>query len=189
MKKEISRKTNETNIEVSVEFPGKERKIDIGCGFLSHMTDLMCSRAGIGICLKASGDTEVDYHHLTEDIGITLGQLFREIAKEGSIARYGWCLLPMDGSLARVALDFSGRGGSYFSGSFPSEKCGDFDMELIPEFFRGFAREGGITIHIALLETDNSHHAAEAVFKAVGMALKQALAPSEQAQSTKGLWL
>lgn len=189
MKKEVKRDTNETHIEVSVEFPGKERKIEIGCGFLAHMTDLMFSRAGIGICLKTKGDTEVDYHHLSEDIGITLGHLLREIAKEGGIARYGWCILPMDGSLVRVALDFSGRGGSYFSGSFPSEKCGDFDMELIPEFFRGFAREGGMTLHIALLETDNSHHAAEAVFKAVGMALRQALSPSDQSPSTKGLWL
>ena len=189
MKKEVKRKTNETDIEVSLEFPGKERKIETGCGFLSHMVDLMFSRACIGICLKAKGDTEVDFHHLTEDIGITLGQLLREIAKEGGIARYGWCILPMDGSLARVALDFSGRGDSYFSGSFPSEKCGDFDMELIPEFFRGFAREGGITLHIALLETDNSHHAAEAVFKAVGMALWQALSHSDRALSTKGLWL
>ena len=189
IKKEVKRKTNETDIEGSLEFPGKERKIETGCGFLSHMVDLMFSRACIGICLKAKGDTEVDFHHLTEDIGITLGQLLREIAKEGGIARYGWCILPMDGSLARVALDFSGRGASYFSGSFPSEKCGEFDMELIPEFFRGFAREGGMTLHIALLETDNSHHAAEAVFKAVGMALRQALSPSDQAPSTKGLWL
>lgn len=147
MKKEVKRKTNETDIEVSLEFPGKERKIETGCGFLSHMVDLMFSRACIGICLKAKGDTEVDFHHLTEDIGITLGQLLREIAKEGGIARYGWCILPMDGSLARVALDFSGRGASYFSGSFPSEKCGEFDMELIPEFFRGFARGGHDSPH------------------------------------------
>ncbi len=133
MKKEIKRKTNETDIEVSLEFPGKERKIEIGCGFLSHMmTDLMCSRACIGICLKAKGDTEVDFHHLTEDIGITLGQLLREIAKEGGIARYGWCILPMDGSLARVALDFSGRGASYFSGSFPQKNAANSTWNSFP---------------------------------------------------------
>jgi len=189
MKKDARRKTNETEIEVSLEFPGIKRRIGIGCGFLAHMIDLMFSRAGIGICLEAKGDTEVDFHHLTEDIGIVLGQMLREIAKEGGIARYGWCILPMDGALARVALDFSGRGASYFSGSFPSEKCGDFDMELVAEFFRGVAREGGITLHVALLEADNSHHAAEAVFKAVGMALGQALSPSDRAPSTKGLWL
>lgn len=189
MKKETKRTTNETDIEISLEFPGKDRQIDIGCGFLAHMVDLMFSRAGIGIYLKAKGDTYVDFHHLTEDIGITLGKLIREIAKEGGIARYGWSILPMDGSLARVALDFSGRGGSYFSGSFPSEKCGEFDTELVPEFFRGLAREGGMTLHIALLETDNSHHASEAVFKAVGAALNQALSPSVNAPSTKGLWL
>ncbi len=190
MTSEISRKTNETCIEISLGRPGTERQIEIReCGFIAHMIDLMFSRAGIGITIKACGDTEVDHHHLTEDIGIVLGRLLRERARENKIERYGWCLLPMDGSLVRVALDFSGRGGSYFSGSFPSEKCGDFDMELIPEFFRGFAREGGITLHIALLETDNSHHAAEAVFKGVGMALRQALSPSEQTPSTKGIWL
>ena len=109
MKKDARRKTNETEIEVSLEFPGIKRRIGIGCGFLAHMIDLMFSRAGIGICLEAKGDTEVDFHHLTEDIGIVLGQMLREIAKEGGIARYGWCILPMDGSLARVALISAGE--------------------------------------------------------------------------------
>ncbi|NLX83999.1 MAG: imidazoleglycerol-phosphate dehydratase [Synergistaceae bacterium] len=189
MKKKIIRNTNETSIELCIESPGTERNIDIGCGFLAHMIDLMFSRAGISISLKAEGDTYVDYHHLTEDIGIVLGQILRETAKGKKINRYGWCLLPMDGSLARVALDFSGRGRAFFSGTFPSEKCGDFDMELVPEFFNGLAREGGITLHVSLLETDNSHHSAEAIFKGVGMALRQALSSSEQQPSTKGLWL
>ena len=190
MKTEIIRDTKETQIKLTLEFPGTERKTDTGCGFLNHMLDLFCHRAGLGIELIAHGDIEVDYHHLTEDVGIALGQALRTIAKElGSIHRYGWCLLPMDGSLARVALDFSGRGGAYWEGEFPTEKCGDFDLELVPEFFRAMAREGGITIHNGLLAADNSHHASEAVFKGMGMAVKQALAPADSDPSTKGMWL
>ena len=120
---------------------------------------------------------------------MVMGQALRRIAAERPIRRYASALLPMDGSLARIALDFSGRGGLWWRGEFPSQKCGDFDTELVPEFFAGFAREAGLTLHIALLETDNSHHAAEAVFKGVGLALKEALAPSESAPSTKGVWL
>ena len=190
MKAEIIRETKETQVELVLDTLSAERSVKIKCGFLSHMTDLLCHRAGLGIELKAEGDTEVDFHHLTEDIGIAFGQALKALAKErGNIARYGWTLLPMDGSLARIALDFSGRGASYFKGEFPCDKCGDFDLELVPEFFRAMAREGGITLHIALLETDNSHHAAEAVFKGVGAALRQALAPASSDPSTKGLWL
>jgi len=189
MKAELVRNTKETEIALSLEYPGTDRNLDISCGFMSHMIDLMCSRAGLGISLKAIGDINVDYHHLAEDIGIVFGQVLRVIAKSQPINRYGWSLLPMDGSLVRVALDFSGRGEAYWKGSFPAEKCGDFDMELIPEFFKAFAREGGITLHIAILEADNSHHAAEAAFKGTGMAIRQALLPSSQDPSTKGLWL
>lgn len=189
MKTELERETKETRIKLSLEYPDCERKIDIGCGFLAHMLDLMCHRAGLGIDLTAKGDTEVDYHHLAEDIGICMGQSLRALVKDKKINRYGWCLLPMDGSLARVALDFSGRGAAYCSCPFPAEKCGDFDLELVPEFFRALAREGGITLHIAILEADNSHHAAEALFKGVGMAMRQALVLSEGEPSTKGLWL
>ncbi len=190
MTNKIVRKTNETSVEAALAGKEDDRRINIrGCGFLAHMIDLMFSRAGIGIDLKASGDTHVDQHHIAEDIGIVIGQLLRERIKEQKGGRYGWCLIPMDGSLASVAMDFSGRGRSYFSGEFPSEKCGDFDMELVPEFFSGFAREGGITLHISILAADNSHHAAEAVFKGVGMALRQVLSCSEEQPSTKGEWL
>lgn len=190
MKTEVLRKTKETEISLVLEYPGTERKIETGCGFITHMIDLMCHRAGLGITIKAKGDIEIDYHHLAEDLGISLGQALRAIAKEsGAINRYGWSLLPMDGSLARVALDFSGRGGAYFKGSFPTEKCGDFDMELIFEFFLALAREGGITLHIGILEADNSHHIAEAIFKGVGIAIRQALCPDSINPSTKGKWL
>ncbi len=182
------RKTRETEIELTLSVGG-ERRVDIGCGFLSHMLDLMCHRAGLGLQLAAAGDVQVDFHHLTEDIGIVLGRALREIASASPVRRYGSALLPMDGSLARIALDFSGRGGLWWSGAFPSQRCGDFDMELVPEFFSGFAREAGLTLHIAVLEADNSHHAAEAVFKGVGLALKEALESSLCEPSTKGTWL
>lgn len=189
MKSEISRETKETKIYLELEYGGTERSLKPDCGFLGHMLDLMCHRAGLGVKLEAAGDVEIDFHHLSEDIGIVFGQCLREIARAEPRNRYGWCLLPMDGSLARVALDFSGRGGCYFKGAFPSERCGDFDLELIPEFFSAMAREGGITLHIEILAADNSHHAAEAIFKGVGMAFRQALYPAESDPSTKGLWL
>lgn len=189
MKSGISRETNETQLYLELECGGAERSLKLECGFLAHMLDLMCHRAGLGASLAAKGDTWVDFHHLAEDIGIAFGQCLRDIAKAEPRNRYGWCLMPMDGSLARVALDFSGRGGCYFTGGFPSEKCGSFDLELVPEFFRAMAREGGITLHIEILAADNSHHAAEAVFKGVGAALRQALSPSVSDPSTKGLWL
>ena len=175
---EIIRNTKETQIELTLSDESRERSIDINCGFLSHMLDLLCHRAALGLVIKARGDVEVDSHHLAEDAGIALGQALRKIAAAAPIR-----------SLARVALDFSGRGGLWWKGEFPSQKCGDFDMELVPEFFAGFAREAGLTLHIALLETDNSHHAAEAAFKGVGLALKEALAPAQTDPSTKGLWL
>ncbi len=190
MKAEIVRMTDETQIELELTMPGEESLIEIECGFLSHMVNLLCHRANMGIKLKAKGDTEVDYHHLAEDIGIAMGEALKSMARQsGKINRYGWALLPMDGSLARIALDFSGRGGCFFKGNFPSERCGGFDLELVPEFFKAMARSGGITLHIAILEADNSHHAAEAIFKGMGLSLRQALAPSSVDPSTKGMWL
>ncbi|MDO5116253.1 MAG: imidazoleglycerol-phosphate dehydratase [Synergistaceae bacterium] len=185
----IRRETKETQIELTLSSERSERAIDINCGFLAHMLDLFCHRAKLGIKLTARGDVEVDAHHLTEDVGIVLGQALRELAAARPIRRYGWALLPMDGSLARVALDFSGRGGLCWRGEFPQPRCGDFDMELTPEFFAALAREARLTLHIALLETDNSHHAAEAAFKGVGVAVAEALVPAGGEPSTKGLWL
>lgn len=190
MKTELNRESKETKIFLQLEHPGAERDIKTECGFLNHMLELMCHRAGLGVALAAKGDVEVDFHHLVEDVGIAFGHCLKEVARAEPRERYGWCLLPMDGSLARVALDFSGRGGCYFSGTFPGARCGDFDLELVPEFFRALSREGGITLHAAILEADNSHHAAEALFKGVGLALRQALTPVPgAAPSTKGLWL
>ncbi|MDR3321259.1 MAG: imidazoleglycerol-phosphate dehydratase [Synergistaceae bacterium] len=195
----INRNTRETKISLILSHPAPSgsSKIKISCGFLAHMLELMAHRGKLGLDIEASGDLHVDAHHLTEDVGIVLGTALREMITSSGQAgstnsprnRYGWCLLPMDGSLARVALDLSGRGGLHWEGSFPTDKCGDFDLELVPEFFRGFCRESRSTLHIALLAVDNSHHAAEAVFKGVGIALDMALATSSTEPSTKGEWL
>ena len=188
----IIRNTKETQIELLLDRTDLSRKIETNCGFLSHMLDLFLARAGMGCTIVAKGDTEVDYHHLTEDMGIVMGEALNALAKEalakGGIGRYGHSLLPMDGSLALVALDFSGRGGYYFDGKFPTQKCGDFDAELVNEFFHAVARSG-ITLHIQILASDNTHHVAEAMFKGFGLAVKQALQPSNSEASTKGVLL
>ncbi|MDR1944105.1 MAG: imidazoleglycerol-phosphate dehydratase [Synergistaceae bacterium] len=189
----VSRNTRETQIDLSISYPAEhgEREIDVPCGFLAHMLELLSHRGRLGLELKASGDVCVDAHHLTEDIGIVLGLAVKEmlLSEKTARVRYGWCLLPMDGSLARVSIDVSGRGGLFWEGVFPTDKCGDFDMELVPEFFRGFCRESRATLHVALLAADNSHHAAEAVFKGVGVALDAALKKADIEPSTKGEWI
>jgi imidazoleglycerol-phosphate dehydratase len=155
------------------------------------MLELMSHRGRLGLVLEASGDVHIDAHHLTEDVGIVLGMALKEMLQSEKTprARYGWCLLPMDGSLVRIAIDLSGRGGLYWEGSFPTDKCGDFDLELVPEFFSGFCRESRATMHIGILAADNSHHAAEALFKGAGLALDMALAPTAIDPSTKGEWI
>lgn len=190
----IERNTKETQISLSLSHPidvSKQSRIDIPCGFLAHMLELMAHRGRLCLEIEARGDMHVDAHHLTEDAGIVLGMALKNLLQVEAVSRkrYGWCLLPMDGTLAQVALDLSGRGGFYWEGDFPTEKCGDFDLELVPEFFRGFCRESRATLHVRLLAVDNSHHAAEAVFKGVGMALDMALAPADVAPSTKGEWM
>jgi imidazoleglycerol-phosphate dehydratase len=189
----VTRNTRETSVTLTLSYPSPSASggIDIQCGFLAHMLELMSHRGRLGLRVEARGDVHVDAHHITEDIGIAAGMALREaIASEAvSRRRYGLCLLPMDGSLARIALDISGRGGLFWEGSFPTDRCGEFDLELVPEFFRGFCRESRTTLHVALLAADNSHHAAEAVFKGVGLALDMALSPADIEPSTKGEWI
>ncbi len=184
MHQPVNRTTRETSIRISLtgnSFP----VVDTPCGFLSHMLEQFSFHSGIGLEITAKGDTHVDFHHLVEDCGIVLGRALRTLPENRNIHRYGWSLLPMDGSLAQVAVDVSGRGFLAWNVSFPTEKCGDFDLELLPEFFRAFCRESGITIHVDGLRVDNSHHMAEAVFKGFGRSLAQALLPSEGPSSTK----
>ncbi len=185
---EYARKTAETDVSVIIEPTPGDSLIETPSGFFSHMMELLVHNSGWTLDLKARGRKGEDLHHLVEDTAIALGRALYSWYPGIPRSRYGWCAVPMDGSLVLVAVDISGRGGSYFMGTFPSPSCGDFEMELVPEFFAAFAREARLTLHIRLMEADNSHHAAEAAFKAAGRALRQALEPSSSRPSSKGVW-
>ena len=173
----IERTTTETAIRLSLNLDGSGAyEVDSGCGFLNHMLTLFARHGRFDLNLTCVGDTEVDYHHSTEDIGICLGRAVREaLGDMRGITRYGSMLLPMDEALVLCALDLSGRGGCYPELRIPTEKVGDFDTELCAEFFYAFAREAGVTLHLRQLAGENSHHILEACFKAFGRALRQAV--------------
>lgn len=171
----ISRKTAETDINLTISLDGGERKVDTGCGFLDHMLTLFAFHGGFGLEVKCNGDTHVDYHHTVEDTGIVLGQAIRgSLGLKGAINRYGSIILPMDEALVLAAVDISGRPYLGYSASIPAEKVGDFDTELAEEFLLAFTRSLGCTLHIRQLAGKNSHHIIEAMFKALGRALKEA---------------
>lgn len=190
---EIVRTTKETDIKLSLNLDGKgESNIDSGCGFLNHMLTLFAKHSGIDLNVKCVGDIDVDYHHTTEDIGISLGEALGEaLCDKRGIVRYGQCLLPMDESLVLSAIDLSGRVHLGFRMSIPTEKIGDFDSELIEEFFYGFVRGSKATLHIKQMDGTNSHHLAEAAFKSVGRSIRQAVSIDErfanEMPSTKGV--
>jgi len=184
----IERRSLESVIAISFEPVPGNIDISTDSGFLDHMLRLLANNAGWTVSLKASGDSAVDHHHLVEDTGIVLGQALFEWYPSSPRARYGWCAMPMDSSLVLVAVDLSGRGSCVFKGGFPTCSCGNFDTELVPEFFRALSREARAAIHIRILEGDNSHHICEATFKGFGRAIAQALAPGNVEPSTKGLW-
>ena len=189
---EIKRKTAETNIFVILELDGSgSSKINTGCGFLDHMLTLFAKHARFNLEVTCDGDVQVDYHHTVEDIGICLGMAFaRAIDQKRGIRRYGDTLLPMDEALILSALDISGRGESYYELCIPTEKVGDFDTELCEEFWRAFARDAGITLHLRQLAGKNSHHIIEGAFKAVARSLRTAVsidtAFADDIPSTKG---
>ena len=190
---EISRKTAETDIRLSLNLDGDgTSNIDTGCGFLDHMLTLFAKHARFDLEVTCDGDVQVDYHHTTEDIAICLGMAFaRAIDQKRGIRRYGDTLLPMDEALILSALDISGRGESYYELSIPTEKVGDFDTELCEEFWRAFARDAGITLHLRQLSGKNSHHIIEGAFKSVARSLRTAVsidpAFANDIPSTKGL--
>ncbi len=174
-KYELNRRTFETDITLAINLDGGEIEVDSGCGFLDHMLNLFAHHGQFGLKLKCVGDTNVDYHHTTEDIGICLGTAFAEaLADKCGIIRYGDIILPMDEALILCAVDISGRSFLSCEVNPPTEKVGDFDTELIKEFLLGFVRTSGITLHVRQLAGENSHHILEGVFKALGRALKQA---------------
>ena len=189
MVQNYERKTRETAVTVEMEPVGGTVRLEIPCGFLRHMLELFAFHAGIGLFVRATGDVDVDFHHLTEDVGILLGRAFRRTGMDEPCQRYGWCALHMDGSLVLAAVDISGRGHFEWKGAFPSKKCGDFDLELVPEFWKALCREGKITFHARALAADNSHHLAEALFKGAGRAFRSALEPAERLESTKGTFV
>ncbi len=189
----IVRKTAETDIKLELNIDGSgNSKIDSGCGFLNHMLTLFSRHGRFDLNLSCKGDTNVDYHHTAEDIGICLGKAFTEALGDlRGITRYGSMILPMDETLMLSAIDISGRGFLSFDCIFPTEKIGDFDSELVKEFWLGFVRSFNVTLHIKMISGENSHHIAEAIFKSVARAissatLKDARFPNE-IPSTKGV--
>ncbi len=190
---EIKRKTAETDIFITLELDGNgQSNINTGCGFLDHMLTLFAKHARFNLEVTCNGDVQVDYHHTTEDIAICLGMAFaRAIDQKRGIRRYGDTLLPMDEALILSALDISGRGESYYELSIPTEKVGDFDTELCEEFWRAFARDAGITLHLRQLAGKNSHHIIEGAFKSVARSLRTAVSIdadfANDIPSTKGL--
>jgi len=189
MAKRYERRSSETAIEFEFLPQGEKNRVESPCGFLNHMIDLFLHHAGIPGRLSATGDVEVDAHHLTEDVGILMGAAFLDLFRRGPCERYGSIALPMDGTLVLVALDISGRGGLTWNADFPTSRCGEFDTELVKEFWTAFSREARLTLHLHALTVDNSHHLSEAAFKGIGRALKAALAPACGETSTKGLWV
>lgn len=188
----IKRKTKETDIEVSVNLDGTgAANIATGIGFFDHMLDLLARHSRIDLTVKAVGDLHIDYHHTTEDTGIALGQAVRQaLGNMAGITRYAGVHMPMDETLSRVVIDISGRPFLVFKAAFPRDKIGEFDTELVREWFQAFAIHAGVTLHVETLYGDNSHHIAESCFKGLARALRTAVAIDPKAAgeipSTKG---
>ena len=187
----IDRTTNETNINLILNLDGVGKGIiKTNVPFFDHMVDQLTFHSQIDLELRAQGDVEIDYHHTVEDCGICLGKAFSEaMGDKKGIKRYGFFLLPMDDALIRVALDFSGRSFLSWKVRFPTSSVGDFDLELVREFFNSFSTNSGATIHVEMLDGFNSHHISEAIFKGMGKAIKMAIARDERLDSipsTKG---
>lgn len=192
-KAEVNRKTAETDIVLSLELDGTGKSvIDTGCGFMDHMLTLFASHGRFDLNVTCKGDTYVDYHHSVEDIGIALGKAFKEaLGDKRGIHRYGDTILPMDEALILSAVDFSGRSYLGFNLTIPTEKVGDFDTELVEEFWMGFVRQAECAIHFRQLSGKNSHHIIEGAYKSIGRSLRQAVAIDQEFSgeipSTKGV--
>ncbi len=188
----IARKTNETEISVSVNLDGTGvHHMASGVGFFDHMLDQLSRHSLIDMSVTCKGDLHIDAHHTVEDVGIALGQAIKDaLGDKKGIRRYASSDLPMDGTLTRAALDVSGRPFLVFRAEFSRDKVGDLDTELFREFFQAFAMNAGITLHIENFYTDNNHHLAESMFKAVARALRDAVEidprAADRVPSTKG---
>ena len=188
----VSRETLETQIDVTVNLDGQgNTAFETGLPFLDHMLDQVARHGMMDIDIRASGDLHIDAHHTVEDIGITFGQAMAQaVSDKRGIRRYGHAYVPLDEALSRVVIDFSGRPGLEYAVDYPRARVGDFDVDLLHEFFQGFANHAQVTLHIDCLRGSNSHHIAETVFKAFGRAMRMALeadpAMGDQLPSTKG---
>ncbi|MFW6456907.1 MAG: imidazoleglycerol-phosphate dehydratase HisB [Planctomycetota bacterium] len=192
-KTQVERQTGETSIRLEINLDGSgTSNIDTGVGFLDHMLELFARHGQFDLTVKATGDTDVDNHHTTEDVGIVLGTACQKaLGDKKGITRFADVRLPMQEALTQTAVDISGRSFCAYKVSFPNNRVGDFEMELVEEFFRSFAQNAGITLHIDLVRGTNSHHISESIFKGVARALRDAVAPDsetlDEVPSTKGV--
>ena len=188
----VTRNTLETQISVTVNLDGAGvSRLDTGIPFLEHMIDQIARHGLVDIDISAKGDLHIDDHHTAEDIGITLGQAFaRALGDKTGIQRYGFAYVPLDEALSRVVIDFSGRPGIEYRVEYPRARIGNFDVDLIHEFFQGFVNHALATLHIDNLTGVNAHHIAETIFKAFGRAVRVAMSADERmagvVPSTKG---
>lgn len=189
----IERDTLETQITISVNLDGQgEAKFNTGVPFFEHMLEQIARHGMIDLDVHANGDTHIDDHHTVEDVGISFGQaIHKAIGDKKGITRYGHAYVPLDEALTRVVIDLSGRPGLVFNADFTRERIGNFETELVLEFFQGFVNHANATLHIDCLRGHNSHHQAETIFKAFGRALRMALTADERMAgkmpSTKGV--
>ena len=188
----IDRKTNETNISLSLNLDGEgKRSVSTGIGFFDHMLDLLAKHALFDLEIKATGDTNVDFHHTVEDVGICVGLAVKEaLGDKAGIVRFSNVSVPMQESLANIALDISGRSALVFNAKLDSQKIGDFDSELIKEFLEAFTVNAGLNLHVNVPYGENAHHIAEAIFKGIAKALDRATRVDERTNevpSTKGV--
>ena len=188
----VERNTLETQISVTIDLDGTGKaEFDTGVPFLEHMLDQVARHGMIDLAIRAKGDLHIDAHHTVEDIGIALGQAFNKaLADKKGIRRYGHAYVPLDESLSRVVIDFSGRPGLEYHANYPRARIGEFDVDLIHEFFQGFINHALATLHIDCLRGKNAHHIAETIFKAFGRAVRMAIEVDPRMQgimpSTKG---
>lgn len=182
--------TGETDIEITLCLDGSRKMhVDTGVGFFNHMMQLFASHSGFDLDVRATGDLEVDNHHTVEDIGIVLGQCFREaIGDKRGIRRYSTFFVPMDEVLARVSVDVSGRGYLRYENPFTAERIGDFETEVLEDFLYAFCTNAGINLNVRILDAGNNHHMCEAIFKAMARALKEAVTvEGDEIPSSKGV--
>ncbi|MCD6409445.1 MAG: imidazoleglycerol-phosphate dehydratase [Candidatus Verstraetearchaeota archaeon] len=184
---EVERRTRETEVKAALQLVGGEVDVETGIPFLNHLVETLAKYAGIGLKLAAKQLKRVDDHHVAEDTALTLGEaLRRALSERGAVKRFGYAIVPMDDSLALAAVDAGGRPYAVFEATFTRSEIGGLALENVKHFIESLAYSAGFTIHVKLLHGFNNHHKAEAVFKALGLALRQALQAEEEAMSLKG---